>query len=46
MPSVIGLLEDLKKVREEVARLRKEAGRAQASPDGAERALHRRVDAV
>jgi hypothetical protein len=46
VPSVLGLLEAReKKVREEVARLRQEAERAQAALGEAERALQRLADA-
>ncbi|KAF5991019.1 hypothetical protein [Streptomyces sp. WAC00263] len=46
MPSVLGLLEAReKKVREEIARLREEAERVQATLGEAERALQRLVDA-
>ncbi|MGW4985795.1 hypothetical protein [Streptomyces mirabilis] len=46
MPSVLGLLEaQEKKVREEIARLREEAERVQATLGEAERALQRLVDA-
>lgn len=46
MPSVLGLLEAReKRVREEIARLREEAERVQATLSDAERALQRLVDA-
>ncbi|MEW1603758.1 MULTISPECIES: hypothetical protein [unclassified Streptomyces] len=46
VPSMIGLLEAReKKAREEVARLREEAGRVQAALDVAERSLNRLADA-
>lgn len=46
MPSVLGLLEAReKRVREEIARLREEAERVQATLGDAERALQRLVDA-